>query len=491
MGLWVVSKRKFDVVRVKFMLENALSKSIIRDAVKVEPDGRTRLEHILDDYINDSHKNRNILKRIRDYPLRKVIDIVRRAFNRTEEEFKEYLKDRTIRKILLLSFKSLDKYGLRTPQWFYSPVMVVWNFTYMCNLRCKHCYEDAGVLRKGKKDELTLEEKYKVLEELDKEGVPTIFFSGGEPLIHPHFFEIAEEAKKRGFYISIATNGTLFANKEYAERAKEIGFGYIAVSIDSPDPKRHDEFRGVPGMWEKAVQGIKNLIDVGITTCIQFTLTRQSYKDLPGMFKLLRELGAYKLIVYNYIPVGRGDFEFDPTPEQREEAFKIMYDQLDMGYHCVASTAPQLARYCIQQGGDTIIFSHYADAKAKELGTIAHIVGGCGAGRSYCAIQPDGRLTPCVYMPYLTIGNLKEKSFRELWEHPIMKEIRDPKGLWGHCAKCEYQAVCGGCRARAYAYFNDYKGPDPGCILNRKYYYEYMEKNGIPVPEKEEALVTA
>ncbi len=475
MGIWVVSKRKFDVVRLKLLLENAISKSIIKNAVKLEKDGRYRIERILDDYI-EGKMQRNLLRRLSDFPIHKVIDIVRRGFNRTPEEFKEYLKDRTIRKIFLVALKSLEKYGLTTPQNFTSPIMVVWNFTYRCNLRCKHCYQDAGVLRHGSKDEMTLDEKLHALEELDKENVPTIFFSGGEPLMGPHFWEIAEEAKRRGFYLSIASNGTLFANKENAQRAKEIGFGYIAVSLDASTPEKHDEFRGMPGMWERAVQGIKNLVDVGITTCIQFTITRDNIDELPKMFKLRDELGAYKVIVYNYIPVGRGDFENDPTPEQREEVYKILYEQLDAGRHVVASTAPQLGRYCQMINSESVIFSHYADAKAKELGVIADIIGGCGAGRAYCALQPDGRITPCVYMPYYTIGNIKEKSFRELWDDERMEYLRKRDDLWGHCAVCEYQAVCGGCRARGYAYFGDFKAPDPGCIFNKEWYYKVRDQ---------------
>ena len=471
MGLWVVSKKKFDVVKLRALLQNAVSRKIISSAVAVEPDGKLRFEHIIDDYVNGK-KKLSLLNRAKYLPLKKILDIVRRGFNQSEEQFKKSLLDPTIRKIFLNSFKSLKEYGFNTPQNFYSPMMVVWNFTYKCNLRCKHCYEDAGILRKGSPDELTFKEKLQVLDKLSMEDIPTIFFSGGEPLMGDGFFEVAQSAKKKGFYLSVATNGTLF-NKENAQRAKEIGFGYIAVSLDGATPEVHDNFRGMPGMWKQSVQGIKNLIDAGVTTCIQYTLAKENLNELPKMFNLLKELGAYKLIIYNYIPVGRGRFDSDPTPEEREEAYRIAYEQLDMGYHIVATTTPQFGRYCQQMGSDSIIIAHYADAKAKELGIIADIVGGCGAGRAYCALQPDGRITPCVYMPDLTTGNLKTDTFREIWDSPVMAQFRDRSDLWGHCKHCEYKALCGGCRARAYAYTGDLKGPDPGCIYNREYYYNH------------------
>ncbi|OYD13871.1 hypothetical protein CH333_09670 [candidate division WOR-3 bacterium JGI_Cruoil_03_44_89] len=475
MGLWVVSKKKFDVVRLKFLLENAASKKIISGALIIGENGKTRLENALDSYGEKSEIS--FVQRVKILPILKVLDIVRRGFNRTPEEFKKSLKDPTLRKVFLNSFRSLQKYGLTLPQNFYMPMMVVWNFTYKCNLRCKHCYEDAGMLMKGSPNELTTEEKFKVVDDLASNDIPTIFFSGGEPIIKRDFWDVAKYAKEKGMYLSIASNGTLFT-KGMAKKAKDIGFGYIAISLDASTPKKHDEFRGVPGMWKRSVEGIRNCLDAGITTCIQYTFTRNNADELPKMLKLREKLGAYKLIVYNYVPVGRGSFEMDPTPEQREEAYKVMYDELEAGHQVVASTAPQMGRYCKEYNADTVILSHYGSAKNKELGAIAEIIGGCGAGRAYCAIQPDGKITPCVYMPKLVVGDLRKQSFKEIWEEsPVMISLRDRSDLQGHCATCEYKALCGGCRARAYAYFGDLKGADPGCIFNREYYYEFLRAN--------------
>ncbi|MDI6841026.1 MAG: radical SAM protein [bacterium] len=467
--MWVVSKTKFDVVKLRALLYNALSKKIISSATQVESNGRTHLEHILDSYVNNEVLS--FKDKVKFFPLKKILDIVRRAFNQSDDQFKKSLLNPTMRKILLNSLKSLEKYGLTTPQNFYSPMMVVWNFTYKCNLRCKHCYENAGILRNGNFTELSIDEKFQALDKLSRENIPTIFFSGGEPLAGEGFFEIAEAAKKMGFYLSIATNGTLF-NKENAQRAKEIGFGYVAVSLDAATPEVHDRFRGMPGMWQRSINGIKNLIDAGVTTCIQYTLAKDNLSELPKMFSLLKEIGAYKLIIYNYIPVGRGEFESDPTPEDRESAYKLMFEQLDLGYHIIATTSPQFGRYCQEMRAGSVIIAHYADAKSEEFGAIADIVGGCGAGRAYCALQPDGIITPCVYMPDLQIGNIKTQEFREIWDAPLMAQFRDRSDLWGHCSNCNYKAVCGGCRARAYVYTGDIKGPDPGCIYNREYYYK-------------------
>lgn len=473
MGLWVVSKTKFDVTRLKFLLENALSKKLIEDALEVEANGKTRIENILNTY---GERVPNLTKRMRLYPMQKVLEILRKGFNRTKEEFQKELRDPTIQTIFLNCLQSLKEYGLSAPQNFVAPIMIVWNYTNRCNLRCKHCYQDAGSLRAtGGSEELTTEERLAIVDELADCNVPTIFFSGGEPLIAPDFWDVAKYVKEKGFYFSIATNGTLFDHHN-ARKAAELHPGYVAVSLDAATPELHDSFRGVEGMWQRSVQGIRNLIEAGVTTCISYTHTRENADEFPKLFELREKLGAYKVIMYNYIPVGRGDFENDPTPEQREEAYKVMYDQLHSGHHTVATTAPQFGSYCKQHSSSSIIIAHYADLKAKELGVIADIISGCGAGRAYCSIQPDGKVTPCVYMPNLVVGDLKKQSFREIWrESSVMKSLRRRDDLWGSCSTCQYQAICGGCRARAYAYFRDLKGPDPGCMNNADYYYNFRE----------------
>ena len=471
--MWVISKRRFDVTRLRFLLRNTISTKLIRAAMEIDETGKTRIETLLDSY----GKNMKIspAQRIKLYPVIKVLDIVRRSFGRDVETFKIELKDPTIRKIILNSFKSLLTYGLTAPQNFYMPLLVVWNYTNKCNLRCKHCYQDAGSGGE-KRDELSTEEKKRVVDELDRNNVVSISFSGGEPLIAKDFFEISEYAKKKGIYINIATNGTLLT-EENVKRIKEIGFGYVAASLDASTPEKHDEFRGVPGMWNKTCEGIKRLIDAGVTTCIQFTLTKESFDELPKMLELRKKLGAYKVIVYNYIPCGRAGFENDPTPEQREEAARIMYEEINAGHHVIASTMPQLGRYCKERNSDSVVIAHYADIKTKELSTISDIVGGCGVGRAYCAIQPDGLVTPCVYMPHLVAGDLRKQSFKEIWlESPLMVSFRDRSKLQENCRSCEYNAVCGGCRARAYEYTGDLMGPDPGCIKNRDVYYSLIGK---------------
>ncbi len=177
-------------------------------------------------------------------------------------------------------------------------------------------------------------------------------------------------------------------------------------------------------------------------------------------------------MVYNFVPVGRGDSikKNDLTAEEREELLKILWEKLKSSKVNVLTTAPQFSRVALQRefGNEKIIPTHFYTLKLKgKLVNLAEFIGGCGAGRFYCAIRPQGNIEPCVFFP-LTLGNIKNDDFEELWNNnKIFQELRNKDLLKPNCGKCDYRYYCGGCRARAYNYFGDYKAPDPGCINNR------------------------
>lgn len=138
----------------------------------------------------------------------------------------------------------------------------------------------------------------------------------------------------------------------------------------------------------------------------------------------------------------------------------------------ILSTAPQFARIALQnekKENKKIIPTHFYNPNLSDkLINPAEFLGGCGCGRFYCAIRPNGNIEPCVFFP-LTIGNILKDDFKEVWKNnQILAELRDREKLKDSCANCEYKYYCGGCRARAYAYKGDYLAGDIGCIRNKK-----------------------
>jgi radical SAM protein with 4Fe4S-binding SPASM domain len=505
MGLWNLHKFPFHPEVLSDNLKNGalykalnshLTKKILLKYLKKDENGKTKLEEFIEKFSTDT---RGIFERIfkeKETIVPYIIfDHICKIFNIEKSSLKEAIKNPVIKRSIFNIAETVIKYGVREPLVFAQPLMVVWNITARCNLRCKHCYEDAGILSKGLPCELTDKEKIKVMEEIVKTNIPTFAFAGGEPLMDPVFWELAKIGKEGGLYMSINTNGTLIT-KKVAERLKEIGFAYYGISLDGASPEVHDEFRGLKGSFEKALNGIKNLIEVGEAdkVCISFTVARENAiikNQIPEMIKLRETLGIRKVVLYNYIPCGRADFGNDLTCEEREKLFELFYDDLKNGKESLLSTAPQFGRYCKQMYelgyGEYTVIGHFTSGNAKKLKNLVELIGGCGAGRAYIAIQPDGRITPCVFMPNVYIGSMKEngenkkENLLNTWENSdvlnIIRDRRNHPERYG--CKGKYFSVCGGCVARSYAYFGDFISPDPGCVLNKEIIEELKKEKRL------------
>ena len=167
------------------------------------------------------------------------------------------------------------------------------------------------------------------------------------------------------------------------------------------------------------------------------------------------------------MPVGRGEdiAALDLSPE---ELLRKLYLENERRRIEVYSTAPQYARVSVQMSsGQKVAATRFFSGEDVVVSSLAEYIGGCGAGRIYAAVQPDGSMTPCFFMPQVVVGNLRVKSFREIWEEsPVLATLRNRELLKGPCGYCAFRNICGGCRARALAYTGDIMAPDPGCILN-------------------------
>ena len=163
--------------------------------------------------------------------------------------------------------------------------VVVWNSTRTCNLKCRHCYMSSDARKY--QDELTTEEAKRFIDDLADFRVPVLLFSGGEPLIRPDFFELAEYAGRKGVRPTLSTNGTLIT-REVAQRIKDLGVGYVGISLDGLRDV-NDKFRGVEGAYEKAMQGIENCVAVGQRVGLRFTINHHNILELERIFDFIEE----------------------------------------------------------------------------------------------------------------------------------------------------------------------------------------------------------
>ena len=433
--------------------------------------GRTVLEAALDDYMGSSRQKCKECGRFYSKIIRFWIEFLRVSLSLKREKVEKLLVDPYARRAIINIVRSFSHFGITKPLSIYAPFLVVWDFTHRCNLRCKHCYSNSGATSEA---ELNTEEALDVVDQLADYGVTALAFSGGEPLAREDFFEIATHAAKRGLYVSLATNGTMLT-EENVRKLKQAQVNYVEVSIDGATAQTHDSFRGVTGAFEKAVAGLKNCVEANLCACIATTATKGNINEMPGILDLAEEIGAQRFTYFNFVPTGRGKMHYDQdlSPEEREKLMLYLLNRMSKGCKTtILTTAPQLARVALQCQGTrgtgevTLSMAHMQTARvSRKAVPLGDFIGGCGAGRLYCSLSPNGDVHPCVFFP-INVGSLKTLKFGEIWlNSSLFNELRDRRNLKDACGKCRYMYICGGCRARAYAYHHDYLSSDVGCVL--------------------------
>ncbi|MGE5532909.1 MAG: radical SAM protein [Bacillota bacterium] len=433
--------------------------------------GRTILEAALDDYAG---KTNGKCGKCSGFYLQVIgfwVEFLRRGLGFKREKVEKLLTDPYARTAVLNLVRSFAYFGIKKPMSLSAPFLVVWDFTHRCNLSCKHCYSNSGDVEE---EELSTEQALAVVDQLADAGVTALAFSGGEPLTRKDFFQVARYASDRGLYVSLASNGTLLS-KENVQKVKEARVNYVDVSIDGSSAKTHDDFRGVPGTFDRAVAGLKNCVDADLCVCIATTVGKNNIAELPGIIDLAENIKAERFTYFNFIPTGRGKDHFDQdlSPKEREEVLRYLLNRMSAGCKTtILATAPQLARVALQcqgvggTGEVTMSMAHMQTVKVtKKAVPLGDFIGGCGAGRLYCSISPQGNVHPCVFLP-TNVGNLKTALFRDIWLNaPLFNAFRNRANLKGSCGRCGYKFICGGCRARSAAYHKgDALNGDPGCL---------------------------
>ncbi len=419
-------------------------------------------------------------------PIKLIIKKGLSTFDTSEESFMRAMQDETWIRGLVTTFQGMAKFGVQKPFVPGAPYQIVWNITRKCNFKCIHCYENAG--KKGP-DECSPDEIKAGIKKLADSGVISLAFSGGEPTTDPHLVEYVKYATDLGLYVSLATNGYICAKKEKAQELADAGLKFVQISLDGLNPKTHDEFRRVPGSWEHAVQAIDNFNDTDVFVEVSTTVTQNNKDEIPDMIDFMRKKKVGWFMLYNFIPTGKGSEarELDLSPEDRFELLNLIYQENGKGDLQVLSTAPQFADVAIhtnpedvdRDDGKTLIPTHFYNVEYSNpaMMELSRFIGGCGAGRFYLGIEPNGDIYPCVFFPHdhvLKLGNIKKDNLDDIWiNNNVLKELRDKDALKDSCSQCESRFICGGCRARAYTITGDYLAGDPGCVK----YEEYMAKH--------------
>ena len=305
------------------------------------------------------------------------------------------------------------------------PRLVFWEVTKGCNLRCVHCRATATEL--ASPNDLPTGRCLDIIDQIAAFSDPILVLSGGDPIYRPDIFILAKYATDKGLRVALATNGTL-VTKDVAQKIVEAGVQRVSISLDGACAETHDEFRGIPGSFEAAIYGLRNLKELGVRVQINATIAHHNAAELPKVLEMVRGLGA------------------DAPP----------------------SCWYQWAVEAVMPGSSEMAIKNNPDGQTgADPSAVNAISRDCLAGTGVCFISFEGEVYSCGNPPAMA-GDLRKQSFAEIWnKSAAFAEQREADKLEGKCCR-ELRSLCMGCRARAYAANGNSMAEEPFCVYEPK-----------------------
>ncbi len=331
------------------------------------------------------------------------------------------------------------------------PFHIQWHITNLCNLRCKHCYQEDF----SKKYDLDWGGLKKISDNIlgtlnQWNQTATIHLTGGEPLLKQELFSLLKDLDQSSVVeeLGIITNGLLF-NQDVIQRLSKFSkLKKIKVSLDGPDEETNDSIRQ-EDTFNRVIKNISLIKKKSsFEIILMFTVMRRNFRSLSAFFKLSQELGADGFIIERFIPWGRGREWMDEVLN-KEEWRELIETLLNL--------------FLIDEKNALLPYQAF---QVNFNGEEPELLGApCVIGRDGLCIMPEGIVFPCRRFP-IPIGNLMNESLQEIWESSsLLDQLRKKKNLKGRCGTCEMED-CRGCRSLALALTDDYLAEDPHCWCN-------------------------
>jgi radical SAM protein with 4Fe4S-binding SPASM domain len=234
----------------------------------------------------------------------------------------------------------------------------------------------------------------------------------------------------------------------------------MAISLDGPDAKSHDDFRGIPGTFDRAMFALRHARDIGLDTQFQSTVTRRNMARLPEMAEIAKEVRTKMWSLFFLIVTGRALENDDLLASEYEQVFEFMYELSKTAPFGIKTTeAMHYRRYVAQRAKAEHGVTENENAKG-----VAWRTAGVSDGKGFVFVSHQGEIYPSGFLP-VSGGNVLRDSLADIYRNSsLFRTLRDTTQREGKCGICEYQKVCGGSRARAYAFTGDYLAEDPRCV---------------------------
>jgi len=340
-----------------------------------------------------------------------------------------------------------------------TPLNVYWEMTQACALACRHCRAEA--VPEAHPDELKFEDGIRLLDQILGFGdpLPQLILTGGDPLRRPDLHDIIREARKRGIGVSITPAATPALTREVLEKLIELGVDGLGLSLDGSSAEKHDSIRGVPGTFDRTVQAMRWAQELKMPLQVNTLVSAETAHDLPGIYEVLKPLGLARWSLFFLIAVGRGKVLAPLEPVEAEEVMRWIFETSKTAPFVVSTTeAPSYRRVAIEQ--------MKADGMSGEQirRSPAYRAFGIRDGHGIMFVSHTGEICPAGFLP-VGAGNILRNELSDIYRNSdVFHALHDPTQFEDRCGQCEYHALCGGSRARAFEATGSYLATDPLCL---------------------------
>lgn len=339
-----------------------------------------------------------------------------------------------------------------------TPLNVYWELTQACALACRHCRAEA--MPQAHPLQLSYDEGLRLLDQILDFGdpLPQLILTGGDPLAHPDVFRLIDAAHARGIPMSITPAATPRLTRTALEQLAAHGVDGLGLSLDGSTAARHDAIRGIDGCYELTLDAARWAGELNMPLQINTLVTAETAEDMPTVYELLRGLRVTRWSLFFLISVGRGRVLQPLSPANGEKLMEWVYDLSLRAPFVVATTeAPAYRRVALS--------SMRAAGMQQEAIQRAPVARGFGIrdGHGIMFVSNTGDICPAGFLP-LAAGNVRRDNLADIYRNaPLFQDLHHPERFKGTCGGCEYRAICGGSRARAYAATGDPLEGDPFC----------------------------
>ena len=353
------------------------------------------------------------------------------------------------------------------------PLLIPLEVTRRCVLNCAHCR--AGAEDKSYENELITTEILDFLADVASFSKPIIILTGGEPMLRDDIFDIARYGTELGLRMVMAPCG-IWVTEEKAKKMIDAGIRRISLSLDGATGESHDRFRGQSGSFDAVMSAMENAKKVELEFQINTTITKDNINELEKILEIAIKSGAVAFHPFLLVPTGRakGMIDKELSSDEYEETLNQIYElQKKTDILFKPTCAPHYLRIIKQnltkEKNEKLVCSPNSsvrdiDSKKKISNhSLHHLTKGCMGGQTFAFVSHIGKVQICGFLD-LECGDIRKEPFSKIWKKSaIFNQLRDPKNYKGKCGVCEFLSICGGCRARAYAIYNDYLAEEPFC----------------------------